>query len=197
MSFLYQKSEENHEHSADCPCCSGRRQFLRTALVATCGILLPHQYASAFSQRDKVLRLRNPNTGENISVTYFTPEYGYIHPSLEELNLFFRDFRQDQIMAVDVKMINILHYIQTNLNNRELILRSGYRSPKTNAMLGRASSNVAKNSYHMKAQAADIGVNGVSGRQLAVIARQLRAGGIGTGEGFIHVDSGPVREWRY
>lgn len=101
------------------------------------------------------------------------------------------------VKEVDVHLLNILHYIQTNTNNRELELLSGYRSPTTNAMLRSKSKNVGKNSYHMKAMAADISVKGYSGRQLAGIARQLQGGGIGTGSTFVHVDSANVREWKY
>lgn len=196
--MLYKYHKKHEEHGDDCPCCSGRRQFFKTTLMATMGIMLPQQWLQAATRNARTLRFRNPNTGENMTAVYWTPDYGYIQPSLDEINLFFRDFRQDKVMPVNIDLLNILHYIQSNVGqNKELILRSGYRSPKTNTALRNRSSNVAKNSYHLKAQAADIAVKGVSGRQLALIARQLRAGGIGTGNEFIHVDSGPVREWKY
>ena len=195
------------EHSEDCPCCShqrqmvsnpARRRFLgRGALVATAGLILPHQWAAAASSQARTLRLRNPHTGEVITNAYWTPDYGYIPESIAEISSFFRDFRQDTVKEVNVHLLNILHYIQTNTGNQELQLLSGYRSPKTNAMLRSKSRNVGKNSYHMRAWAADISVKGYSGRQLAGIARQLRGGGIGTGSTFVHVDCADVREWRY
>ena len=195
------------EHSADCPCCQHRRQeasnpgrrrlFGRGFVMATAGLILPQQWAQAATRSARVLRLRNPHTGEIITNAYWTPDYGYVSESIAEISSFFRDFRQDLVKEVDVHLLNILHYIQTNTNNRELELLSGYRSPTTNAMLRSKSKNVGKNSYHMKAMAADISVKGYSGRQLAGIARQLQGGGIGTGSTFVHVDSANVREWKY
>jgi uncharacterized protein YcbK (DUF882 family) len=56
---------------------------------------------------------------------------------------------------------------------------------------------VAKRSYHMKGQAADIRISGVSPRQLVRMARSMKMGGVGyyPRSGFIHVDTGPVRSW--
>ncbi len=66
-------------------------------------------------------------------------------------------------------------------------------------MLARRSKNVGKQSYHMKAQAADISIQGYTSRQLRAMAQRLNAGGIGIyrGSNFIHVDSGPIRTWYY
>ena len=90
--------------------------------------------------------------------------------------------------------------MQSNVgNNATIELHSGYRSPATNSMLARRSKNVGKQSYHMKAQAADISIQGYTSRQLRAMAQRLNAGGIGIyrGSNFIHVDSGPVRTWYY
>jgi uncharacterized protein YcbK (DUF882 family) len=74
---------------------------------------------------------------------------------------------------------------------------SGYRSPKTNAMLRGRSSGVAKKSYHMKGQAIDLRLPGVSTARLRDIAKSLQAGGVGyyAGSDFVHIDTGRVRYW--
>ena len=139
-------------------------------------------------------------TGESIRAVFWTPEYGYIQPAMDEISRFFRDFRQNQIVSVDIDLLNILHYMQSNVGNSSTIeLHSGYRSPATNSMLARRSKNVGKQSYHMKAQAADISIQGYTSRQLRAMAQRLNAGGIGIyrGSNFIHVDSGPIRTWYY
>ncbi|MDO4435551.1 MAG: DUF882 domain-containing protein [Cardiobacteriaceae bacterium] len=191
--------QEQVEHDASCPCCSGRRQLLSRLAFGTMGLLLPAQWAVASGRSERKIRFRNINTGESMTGIYWTPETGYIQPSIEQISYFFRDFREDSVHSVDVNLLNILSYIQHHVGGRELILRSGYRSPKTNEGLRRSGSkNVAKNSYHMVAKAADIGVQGYSGKQLATIARGLNAGGVGVGNSFIHVDSGDKdRVWRY
>ncbi|ABQ13934.1 YcbK family protein [Dichelobacter nodosus] len=191
---------EDFAHHGSCPCCTKRRTFIKTAAIATAGLLLPSEWAKAAARRDRVIRMHNPHTGETLRTVYWAPDYGYIKVSIDEISKFFRDFRQQQIKTVDIDLLNILHYIQSNVGlNHSIQLNSGYRSPQTNRMLSRRSHSVAQKSYHMKAMAADITIDGFNSRQLKIIAKRLNAGGIGLyrNSNFIHVDSGPVREWFY
>jgi uncharacterized protein YcbK (DUF882 family) len=77
------------------------------------------------------------------------------------------------------------------------MLLSGYRSPKTNAMLRSKSGGVAKNSLHMKGQAADLRLKSRSVGQMARAAESCASGGVGrySGSNFVHMDCGPVRHW--
>lgn len=193
---------EDFAHPDGCPCCRlhSRRTFVKTAVIATAGLLTPMQWAKAASSRERMINMYNPNTGETIRTVYWAPEYGYIQPSIDEISRFFRDFRQNSVKTVDIDLLNILHYIQSNVGQQQIIqLNSGYRSPETNQMLRRRSRNVGKDSQHLYAKAADIAIKGYNSRQLKIIAQRLGAGGIGQyrGSNFIHVDSGPVREWVY
>ncbi|MEM0991362.1 MAG: DUF882 domain-containing protein, partial [Pseudomonadota bacterium] len=74
---------------------------------------------------------------------------------------------------------------------------SGYRSPETNAMLRSRSRSVARNSLHMKGQAADLRMRNRSVRQMARAAAACNAGGVGkySRSNFVHMDCGPVRVW--
>jgi uncharacterized protein YcbK (DUF882 family) len=95
-------------------------------------------------------------------------------------------------------LIDTLARIQSDCNCAEgLQILSGYRSPKTNKMLRRNGNGVAKKSYHLKGQAADIRVPGSSLSKVRNTARALRVGGVGyyPRSGFIHVDTGDVRSW--
>ena len=190
------------EHGVDCPCCArnSRRNFIKPAATVTAGLLAPADWVRAATGRERMIKMFNPHTGESIRAVFWTPEYGYIQPAMDEISRFFRDFRQNQIVSVDIDLLNILHYMQSNVGNSSTIeLHSGYRSPATNSMLARRSKNVGKQSYHMKAQAADISIRGYNSRQLRAMAQRLNAGGIGIyrGSNFIHVDSGPIRTWYY
>jgi uncharacterized protein YcbK (DUF882 family) len=74
---------------------------------------------------------------------------------------------------------------------------SGYRSPRTNAMLAAASDGVARNSLHTAGMAIDIRVPGRSLRHVHRAAVALQAGGVGyyPRSGFVHLDVGRVRYW--
>jgi len=75
---------------------------------------------------------------------------------------------------------------------------SGYRSPRTNAMLAGKSAGVARHSFHQWGMAVDLRLPGRSLDQLRRAARSLQAGGVGIyrRSNFIHIDTGRVRYWR-
>ena len=71
-----------------------------------------------------------------------------------------RDWRNDQVRAIDIRTIDIMTAAHNLLDTSEpYTLLSGYRSPATNAMLRSRSSGVARNSLHMQGEAADLRVN--------------------------------------
>lgn len=72
----------------------------------------------------------------------------------------------------------------------ELDIHSGYRTPAVNRAV-----HGAGDSFHLSASALDIGAADVA--RLGAEALRLGRGGVGLypARGFIHVDSGPVRQW--
>jgi len=81
--------------------------------------------------------------------------------------------------------------------SRPFEIISGYRSPATNAMLGKKSSGVARKSFHMQGKAIDVRLPRCELKNLHQAALSLQAGGVGyyPASDFIHVDVGPVRRW--
>jgi uncharacterized protein YcbK (DUF882 family) len=77
------------------------------------------------------------------------------------------------------------------------MLLSGYRSPQTNAALRARSRGVARNSLHMKGQAADLRLKTRSVSQVARAAEACASGGVGrySRSNFVHMDCGPLRTW--
>jgi len=136
-------------------------------------------------------------TGESINTIYWI-EGKYIKDALKEINHFMRDWRIDKGTNIDTRTIDIMAAAHSLLDVSEpYTLLSGYRSPETNAMLRSRSRGVAKNSLHMKGQAADLRLKNRSVSQMFSAAKACNAGGVGkySGSNFVHMDCGVVRTW--
>ncbi|MEM6578453.1 MAG: DUF882 domain-containing protein [Pseudomonadota bacterium] len=143
------------------------------------------------------LRMMSPRTGERIDTIYWV-EGDYIKEAVKEIQLFMRDWRTNDVHAIDLRTVDVMSAAHNLLDVQEpYMLLSGYRSPKTNAMLRAKGRGVAKNSRHMKGEAADVRLNSRSVSQMYRAAVACRGGGVGrySGSNFVHMDCGPVRSW--
>ncbi len=143
------------------------------------------------------IRMTSPRTGEKIDTIYWI-EGSYIKDAVKEVNLFMRDWRTNGTIAIDTRTIDIMAAAHNLMDVQEpYLLLSGYRSPKTNAMLRSRSRGVAKNSRHMKGQAADLRLGSRSVNQMFRAASACAGGGVGkySRSNFVHMDCGPVRTW--
>ncbi len=143
------------------------------------------------------IRMMSPRTGERIDTIYWI-EGNYIKDAIKEINLFMRDWRTNDVKSIDTRTIDILAASHNLLDAHEpYMLLSGYRSPKTNNMLRSRSRGVAKNSRHLKGEAADLRLASRSVNQMYRAAIACRGGGVGrySGSNFVHMDCGPVRSW--
>ncbi len=143
------------------------------------------------------IRMYSGRTGERIDMIYWI-EGDYIKDAVKEVNHFMRDWRTNQSVAIDLRTIDIMTASHNLLDvNEPYMLLSGYRSPETNAMLRSRSGGVARNSLHMKGQAADLRLSTRSVSQMARAAQACHGGGVGKyyGSNFVHMDCGVVRTW--
>ncbi|CUH20981.1 Peptidase M15 [Jannaschia seosinensis] len=143
------------------------------------------------------IKMHNARTGENMDTIYWI-DGSYVREALQEINFFFRDWRRNEVKAIDNRTLDIVAATHRLVDVREpFLLLSGYRSPATNAMLRRRSSGVARSSLHLKGQAADLRLNSRSVSQVARAAASCNAGGVGrySGSNFTHVDCGNIRSW--
>ena len=143
------------------------------------------------------IRMYSGRTGESLDTIYWI-EGKYIPEVLKEINAFMRDWRTGDAVSMDARTVDIMAASHRLMDVSEpYMLLSGYRSPKTNAMLRSKSSGVAKNSLHMKGQAADLRLKSRSVGQMAKAALACQAGGVGrySRSNFVHMDCGPVRSW--
>jgi uncharacterized protein YcbK (DUF882 family) len=143
------------------------------------------------------IRMYSGRTGERIDTIYWI-EGKYVPEAVQEINHFMRDWRTNGVKSIDLRAVDIMAAAHNLLEVDEpYMLLSGYRSPETNAMLRSRSRGVAKNSLHMKGQAADLRLSSRSVGQMARAAAACRGGGVGkySGSNFVHMDCGVVRTW--
>lgn len=177
-----------------------RRGLLR-AFAATAVIAAP-----TFSKAAGLLRgagdvrritMYSGRTGERLDAIYWI-EGEYLGEVMTEITGFMRDWRNGETITIDTRTVDIMAAAHNLMDvNEPYMLLSGYRSPQTNAMLRSNSSGVARNSLHMRGQAADLRLESRSVSQMARAAESCTAGGVGRypGSNFVHMDCGTVRHW--
>jgi uncharacterized protein YcbK (DUF882 family) len=141
------------------------------------------------------LRLANANTGETFDGTYRN-ENGPIAPVIDELCVFLRDHHSGEKMQMDVGVIDFLADVLDAVGATRATILSAYRTPETNAMLARTTFGVAENSQHIYGRALDLRLDARLVDAMNA-ARGMQRGGVGwyPHSGFIHIDTGPVRNW--
>ncbi|MBK1669455.1 hypothetical protein CKO28_15560 [Rhodovibrio sodomensis] len=156
--------------------------------------------AAAFIRPPQVARtlaFEHLHTGERLVAPYLIR--GRLDADgLGRLDYILRDWRTGEVVRIDRRLYALLDALRQRLRtDAPFQIISGYRAPKTNAMLRAASSGVAKRSYHTRAMAIDIVVPNRATEQVRDAALALRRGGVGyyPSSGFVHVDVGPVRRW--
>jgi len=148
--------------------------------------------------RPRSLAFENVHTGERLSTVYWA-DGRYLPDSMRNIRWLLRDFRTDDVHAIDPALPDLLASLHQRLGTKAPFqVLSGYRSPETNAMLALYSDGVAQNSFHVKGRAVDIRVQGRHLRHVRAAAMSLRRGGVGyyPHSDFIHVDTGPIRHWQ-
>jgi len=141
------------------------------------------------------LKLVNAHTGETFNGPY-RDAAGPIPAAMEDLSSFLRDFHSGETVEYDVAVLDFLADVMAAVGATEATVLSAYRTRETNEMLARTTFGVADNSEHIYGKALDIYLP----KRLDVAmetARAMQRGGVGwyPNSHFIHLDSGPVRNW--
>jgi uncharacterized protein YcbK (DUF882 family) len=141
------------------------------------------------------LNLTNPHTSETFS-GFYRDDNGPIPRVMEELSVFLRDFHADQKIGIDVAVLDFLSGIMQSVGQQSATIFSAYRTPETNAKLSHTHFGVAENSQHMYGRALDVHF-GDKLEEAMKTARSMQRGGVGwyPHSSFMHIDSGPVRNW--
>jgi len=153
--------------------------------------------ASTPSGPDRSISLVNTHTGEELTTEFFRGG-SYCDVSLTALNQLLRDYRTGDVAPIDPRLFDLLHEVARRADREpKFEVISGYRSPRTNAMLNGLSSGVARRSLHMEGRAIDIRLAGYRTDRLRDLALSMQSGGVGyyRKSDFVHVDTGRVRAW--
>ena len=149
----------------------------------------------------RTVSLYHVHTHESLTVTYMV-KGKYVPSALKKINYLLRDWRRNEVINIDPKTIDLMWELHADLGSQSPIhVVCGYRSPQTNAFLQRIGRNVATESKHITGKAIDFYFPDIPTEKIRNSALVRRVGGVGYYRtaggptGFIHLDSGSVRQW--
>jgi uncharacterized protein YcbK (DUF882 family) len=189
------RNAERHKH----PRIHAMKHMLANVVLPDMGFVSDDEDAPQDGQKYELKLARQ--TGEIVSVIYRVGDT-YIPEALDKLSQFLRDTHNDEVKTYNPRTFDVLHTMLAKLNRPSSVIQilSGYRTKETNDALRESrTTNAAEHSQHIEANALDIRVPGIPAAHLRDAALSLGAGGVGyyPKSQFIHVDTGPVREWTY
>lgn len=176
-----------------------RRKFIKSSLCLP--TLYPSIGLARINDPDtfKTVKLNNQNTNEKVKVVFWRNGW-FDKDAFEEIEYFFRDWRENKTHNIDPYLIDALHKIgEESGGDKEIVILSGYRTPKTNNWLvNHPKYRAAENSLHTYGRAVDFTLPNRRLYNAGKFARSLQVGGVGyyPNNYFIHVDTGKVRYWR-
>jgi hypothetical protein len=115
---------------------------------------------------------------------------------MADLSVLLRDYHSSAKIGIDVAVIDFLAAIMDAVGVQSAGILSAYRTPETNARLARTRFGVAENSQHLYGRALDVHFEAKLPDAVRA-ARAMKRGGVGwyPRSRFMHVDTGPVRNW--
>ena len=172
-----------------------RRRFLSLSLAVAATLGARPAAAVIRPPAPRRLHLANPHTGETFDGSY-RDDRGPIPRAMSELSTFLRDFHCGATIAMDVGVLDFLADVLDAAGASQAQILSAYRTAETNAMLARTTFGVAEHSQHILGRALDFHIDARLEDAMEA-ARRMQRGGVGwyPHSGFIHIDSGPVRNW--
>lgn len=177
----------------------GRRRLLRFFALGAASVVAgrPQRAGALVPAGPRRLRFENLHTGETAALEYWA-DGRYVGDAVRRIDHLLRDHRTGEVRAIDRGLLDLLYRLRLTLDtDAPFQIISGYRSPRTNAMLASHSDGVARNSLHTDGLAVDIRVPGRALRDVRDAALSLKSGGVGfyARSDFVHVDMGRVRSW--
>ena len=153
--------------------------------------------AGMLDERECRLGFNNVRTGEELEITYRVGRH-YIPAALNRIDHLLRDVLSGEVKPIDPRLLDLLYCVRRDLDTEEpYAVISGYRSPRSNRLLAKRKSGVAKKSLHIEGMAVDLLLPGRDLDAVAETAKSFHAGGVGyyPKSKFVHLDVGRPRYW--
>ena len=173
-----------------------RRVFLAASFGLMASRPLASRPAMALpSAAPRRIKLHNAHTGESFDGPY-RDEHGPIAAAMEDLSHLLRDHHSGERIAIEVGVVDFLAAVMDGVGASRATVLSAYRTVATNRMLAKTTFGVADNSQHIYGRALDIRLDSRLEDAMQA-ARGMQRGGVGwyPRSRFIHLDTGPVRNW--
>jgi uncharacterized protein YcbK (DUF882 family) len=142
------------------------------------------------------IKIRSTKNRFRFAGRYRRRDGRYIVRALRRINRVFDATYGRPADQVSLRLIEVLAFLQNELEGGWIVISSGYRSPEYNKKLRDRGGTVAKASLHQFGMAADLKLEGVKTKAAWRFARKHKVGGAGYyNSPWMHVDVGPVRFW--
>jgi uncharacterized protein YcbK (DUF882 family) len=127
--------------------------------------------------------------GEALKVNIYNADGSYDVEALRAVSHLLRCTKTAAEKDVDPRLLTVLSHVYDHFGGRPIEVTSGYRN------------QLGTTSYHFKASATDILLEGVKPTVLRAFVESLDTGGMGIGlyprSGFVHVDVRPLPSYRW
>jgi uncharacterized protein YcbK (DUF882 family) len=150
-----------------------------------------------FFSGDGGIDLHHAHFNEHLTVRYRDAQGRYDAGALARIDRFFRSRTDGKTVAVSLRLIELIDFVEDRYRPVRLTLISGYRSPELNQSLRDGGGRVAQASLHTEGLAADVQPTGLDLHKTWQSLRTLEVGGVGfyQTDGFLHLDTGRPRFW--
>jgi len=168
-----------------------RREFL----IGSGLCLLLGGRALAAPSAPRRLSLTNANTGESFEGPYRDAD-GPIPDAIGDLAVLLRDHHVNKVGPVDVETLDFLADVMAATGQSHATVLSAFRTPETNRKLAASAFGAAEKSQHLLGRALDVTFD-TRLPDARAAALEMGRGGVGwyPRSHFIHLDTGPPREW--
>ena len=169
------------------------------AAIFLCGIVTATAETAVKELESRKISLKHMWTGEKLNIVYRHGDE-YDAEAMAKIDRFMRDWRCDQVVKIDPKLIDLLWELTQQLKPKgPLRVISGFRSRGLNLSMKRQGRKVDIRSQHSNGKAIDVVFPGVPAKKVRDAALAINSGGVGyyphSGPPFVHLDTGGTREW--